>query len=226
MPAPNWPASGPSTCSAADLAGTIRLTSEPDGLAFTAWRANAEDARRGGLVIIHDLSGITADIRDLAATFGADGYETLAPDFAARASAPAFPWDEIAADLQAAIATLAPPVFVVGHGWGGAVAWRAACRRPGIAAVACYDAAGIADALGESPLCPTILHFGRLDILSPAAMVDAIAEAHPDLAVHRYEAGRGFVAAGPGDQDADAARLARLRTLRLFTLSGGGRGEV
>ena len=79
--------------------------------------------------------------------------------------------------------------------------------------------------IDEPPQCPTVLHFGRHDASIPPEVVDAIADKYPDLPVHRYDAGHGF-ASDRADHHPDAARLARLRTLQLFALNGGGRGEL
>ena len=57
----------------------ISLTSGQDGFVFGAYRAPTEDARRGGLVLIQEIFGVTDHIRDLADGFAADGYETIAP---------------------------------------------------------------------------------------------------------------------------------------------------
>jgi len=119
----------------------ISLASPKDGFAFGAYRAPAEDARRGGLVLIQEIFGVTDHIRELADGFAADGYETIAPSLydrqqrgfeagydaegvaLGRRYSEAAPWDEVAADLSACIAALAPPVFVAGFCW--------AARRPG-----------------------------------------------------------------------------------------------
>jgi carboxymethylenebutenolidase len=222
----------------------IRLTSRLDGFAFDVWREAPPDARRGGLVLIQEIFGVTGHIRELAAGFAADGYETLAPaffdrrarDFEAaydaegvaqgRALSEATPWDEVASDLQAAIDALAAPVFVVGYCWGGTGAWLAACRCDGVAAASSYYGRRIPELLAEAPRAPIILHFGRADASIPPATVEAIGAAHPDLPIHLYDAGHGFVSDRRADYNADAARLSRLRTLRLFAMNGGGRGEL
>jgi carboxymethylenebutenolidase len=223
---------------------TIRLTSPLDGFVFEAWRAAPSDARRGGLVLIQEIFGVTGHIRDLAAGFAADGYETLAPAFfdrrapgfeagydaegiaQGRALSEATPWDEVAADLQAAIHALAPPVFVVGFCWGGTGAWLAACRCEGVAAASSYYGRRIPELLTETPRTPIILHFGRSDASIPPETVVAISQPHPDIPIHLYDAGHGFLSDRRGDFNADAARLSRLRTLQLFALNGGGRGEL
>jgi carboxymethylenebutenolidase len=226
------------------MGDTVRLTSPRDGFVFQGWRSAPRDARRGGLVLIQEIFGVTGHIRDLADGFAADGYDTLAPslydrrkpgfsaDYDAqgvaegRALSEATPWDEVAADLQAAIDSLPRPVFVVGYCWGGTATWLAACRCTGLAAASSFYGRRIPELLGETPRVPIILHFGKNDTSIPPATVEAITAAHPDIPIHLYDAGHGFVSNRRVDHRPDAARLARLRTLQLFALNGGGRGEL
>jgi carboxymethylenebutenolidase len=222
---------------------TVWLTSPADGFEFSAYHAPAEDARRGGLVLIQEIFGVTGHIRALADGFAADGYETLAPSLydrlapgfeaaadqagvaTGRAHSEATPWDQVAADLSAAVAALAPPVFVVGYCWGGTAAWLAACRCDGVAAVSSFYGRRIPELIAETPRCPIILHFGRRDASIPPAAIETMTASYPDIPVHLYDAGHGFVSDRGPDHHADAARLARLRTLQLFARNSGGRGE-
>jgi carboxymethylenebutenolidase len=226
------------------MGDTVRLTSPRDGFVFDAWRSRPRDARRGGLVLIQEIFGVTGHIRDLADGFAADGYETLAPSlydrrqrgFAAdydaqgvargRELSEATPWDEVTADLQAAIDSLPRPVFAVGYCWGGTATWLAACRCTDLAAASSFYGRRIPELLDETPRVPIILHFGKNDTSIPPATVEAIGTAHPEIPIHLYEAGHGFVSDRRVDHRPDAARLARLRTLQLFALNGGGRGEL
>jgi carboxymethylenebutenolidase len=225
------------------MGDTVRLTSPRDGFVFGGWRSAPRDARRGGLVLIQEIFGVTGHIRDLAEGFAADGYDTLAPSlfdrrdpgFAAdydaagvargRTLSEATPWDEVAADLQAAIDTLPRPVFAVGYCWGGTATWLAACRCSGLSAASSFYGRRIPELVDETPRVPIILHFGKTDTSIPPAAVDAIHAAHPDIPIHLYDAGHGFVSDRRADHRPDAARLARLRTLQLFANSGG-RGEM
>ena len=222
---------------------TVRLPSAADGFEFEAYRAPVSDARRGGLVILHAIWGVTPHLRELADSFAEDGYETIVPSlfdrlgrgFAEKDTDPAlYPrqngfaeathWGADVLDaVQAAIDALAPPVFGLGFCFGGTTAWLAAARCTGLSAVASYYGGQIIDYVGETPKVPTILHLGKADELIPPATVEAIRAAHPDLPVHEYEAGHAFVA--PNGLHADSAHLSRLRTLAFFARNGGGRVE-
>src|SRR5579859_2525679 len=110
----------------------INLRSARDGFSFVAYHAAAADARRGGLVLMQEIFGVTDHICGLADGFAADGYETIAPSLFERLH-PGFavgyepeavalgrdfsertPWDQVEGDLAACIARLAAPVFAVG----------------------------------------------------------------------------------------------------------------
>jgi carboxymethylenebutenolidase len=225
------------------MGDTGRLSSA-DGCAFEVFHAPAQDARRGGLVVIQEIFGVTRHIREVAEGFAADGYEVLAPclfdrrepGFAVgydadgvargRALSEATPWDEVAADLQACVAALEPPVFMVGYCWGGTAAWLGACRCRGLAGASAFYGRRIPELMDETPGCPILLHFGRSDPTIPLAIIEAIGLAHPDVPIHLYDAGHGFASDRRADHRLDAARLARLRTLQLFARNSGGRGDI
>ncbi|WP_333585366.1 dienelactone hydrolase family protein [Phenylobacterium sp.] len=222
---------------------TIALTSKADGFEFQAYHVRPDDARRGGLVLIQEIFGVTDHIQELADGFAEDGYEVIAPAFYDRqqpgfqasyepadmqravALSQAAPWDLVAADAQAAIDALGGPVFVAGYCWGGAAAWLTAARCEGVAAASCFYGRRISELLDETPRCPTILHFGKTDASIPLERVEEIRTRHPDLPIYLYDAGHGFFSDRRKDYVPDAARLARLRTLQIFARNGGGRGE-
>lgn len=223
---------------------TVTLKSPFDGFALSAYHARPSDARRGGLVLIQEIFGVTEHIRELADAFAADGYETIAPAFYDRLEpgfqadysqdsiakgvqySQATPWDQVAGDLQAAIDALQAPVFATGFCWGGAAAWLAACRCTGLSAVSSFYGRRISELKHETPKVPTILHFGKTDASIPAERIEEIREAHPDLPIYLYDAGHGFVSDRRADYEPDSARLARLRTLAHFANNGGGRSSA
>ncbi|HEY0436759.1 MAG TPA: dienelactone hydrolase family protein, partial [Phenylobacterium sp.] len=57
----------------------VQLASARDGFSFDAWREAPRDARRGGLVILHAIWGVTPHLRTLAAEYAERGYEVLVP---------------------------------------------------------------------------------------------------------------------------------------------------
>jgi carboxymethylenebutenolidase len=222
----------------------VSLTSKADGFVLGAYHVSPEDARHGGLVLVQEIFGVTEHIRELCDGFAADGYEVIAPAFfdrqergfaagydadgvaKGRAYSEAAPWDQVQGDLQAAIEALKGPVNVVGYCWGGTAAWLAACRSDGVAAASCYYGRRIPELIAETPRCPTILHFGKRDPTIPPEVVEQIRDAFPELPVYVYDAGHGFASDRRADYDPDSARLARLRTLQLFSRSSGVRSEV
>ena len=223
---------------------TLRLTSAADGFEFDAYHAAVPDARRGGLVICHAIWGVTPHLRELADGYAEAGYEVIVPSlfdrfqrgFAERDTdrdlyerqngfAEAAHWGADVLDaVQAAIDALAPPVFALGFCFGGTVAWLAAARCQGLAAVASFYGGQIVDYLDETPKVPTILHLGKRDRLIPPQDIEAITARHPELPVYLYDAGHAFVA--PNGFDAESAHLSRLRTLALFARNGAGRGDI
>lgn len=222
----------------------LTLKSGYDGFELPAYHCKPLDARRGGLVVVQEIFGVNGHIRAVAEGFAADGYETLAPAFFERAK-PGFeadytpmgfgrgrdlvgktPWDQVVADLQAAIDALAPPVFVVGYCWGGTAAWLAACRCQGLAAASGYYGRQVLDFRDETPRVPAILHYGKTDPSIPPENYEAVIAAQPDLPVYLYDAGHGFNCDQREDYAPDAAHLARLRTLQLFTRNSGVKAEA
>lgn len=223
---------------------TVRLASAGDGFEFEAYRAGVSDARRGGLVILHAIWGVTPHLRALADDYAQLGYETLVPSLFDRLQ-PGFAERDFDPDLmarqagfaeqthwgadvldavQAAIDALSAPVFAIGFCYGGTTAWLAAARCSGLAGVSSFYGGQIVDYLTEVPKAPILLHLGKTDELIPPAAVDAIRNAHPDVAVFMYEAGHAFVA--PSGFHEDAARLSKLRTLAHFSRHSGVRAEA
>lgn len=221
----------------------IRLKNRDDGFDFAVYRVPPQEARRGGLIVLQAIWGVTPHLRELADRYADQGYEVLVPSLIDRFE-PGFPevdfdksamdrkmgygartnWTETLGDIQAAVDALAGPVFVVGFCWGGTAAWMAAAHCHGIAAVSAFYGHQIVEHLGDAPKVPLILHLGRRDELIPPAAAAAIEKAYPELPIFTYEAGHAFMA--PSGHVPDAAELARLRTLQLFHRAGGARGEM
>jgi carboxymethylenebutenolidase len=222
----------------------MKLTSHADGFQFEAYHAAPGDARRGGLVLIQEIFGVTQGIRELADGFAEDGYEVLAPSmfdrlapgYAAqrgedgvvrgRELAAASDWSTAMGDIQACIDALQGPVFITGYCYGGTASWLAAARCTGLAAASSYYGGGIVNFLDETPKVPIILHFGKTDVYIGQDRWEAIAAAHPDIPLFLYDAGHSFFSHDRDDHDPEPARLSRLRTLQLFHRAASGTVEA
>jgi carboxymethylenebutenolidase len=217
--------------------GTLEQMTMEDGATIGVYHAPPIGERRGGLVLVQEIFGVTAHIRDVADGYAADGYEVLAPSLFDREQ-PGFrgeyggpdlhraielarslhPFDLSLADVQTCIDLLAErgPVFVVGYCYGGSVAWFAASQMRGVAAASCYYGSQIplTDAM---PRVPTVAHFGREDAGIPVeGVVELIKKHPPQTTIWVYDAGHGFNSDRRKDYDAASAKLARERTLALF----------
>lgn len=228
------------------MSAMITLKSPFDGFELSAYHAPNPDARRGGLVLVQEIFGVTDHIKEMADAFAEDGYEVIAPSFYDRlekgftaegygqeavqrgvAFSSQTPWDQVAGDLQAAIDALKPPVFTVGYCWGGTAAWLAACRCSGLSAAVSYYGRRISELVEETPKIPIILHYGRHDASIPIERIEEVEARHPDLPVFVYDTGHGFASDRRADYSPDAAKLAKLRTLAHFHNNGAGaRGEM
>jgi carboxymethylenebutenolidase len=215
-----------------------KLISRHDGFAFGAHREQARGPRKGGVVVIQEIFGITDHIRDVCNRFSEAGYEALAPslfdrveeNFQAGYDAAGFEKgrnavmassrDQVAADIQAAIDTLPAPVFAVGFCYGGAIAWLAAQKCDGLSAASGFYGRLITTMLDAPPRIPIILHYGRNDHGIPMSEVEKVAAAFPDVPIHLYDAGHGFCRAGSADFDERSCERAMERTLALFAANG------
>lgn len=226
-------------------AGTMDRMTMADGAEIGVYRVPPTGERRGGLVVVQEIFGVTEHIREVADGYAAEGYEVLAPalfdreepGFEADYSGPGFdraieiarklhPFEQSLSDVQTCVDALnkdeASPVFVVGYCYGGSVAWLAATRMHGVAAASGYYGGQVPDTADEEPKVPVVLHFGRYDQSIPMEGVDkVIAKDWPNASVHVYDAGHGFNSDRRKDYHEPSAALARDRTLTLFRANGG-----
>lgn len=216
----------------------IRMKSR-DGFELDAWHVKAAGPRKGGVIVIQEIFGLSDHIKEMAQRFGAAGYEAIAPSMYDRAERGFIvqPQDVAAGmargfelatgngpenamnDIGGAFDVLkgAGKVCITGYCYGGSMSWMAAARIDGLAAASCYYGGNIAQMVGLKPKCPTICHFGAKDAHIPLkGAVDKIEAAHPDVPVYVYEAGHGFARRNSADYDAASDALAFERTIALF----------
>lgn len=213
-----------------------------DGAEIGVYHVEPKGARRGGLVLIQEIFGVTPHIKDVSDGYAEDGYEVLAPALfdreapglqasmepqslqqAIKVARELHPFDLSVKDSQNCIDALKAkgPVFITGYCYGGSVVWAAACRCTGLAAASGYYGSLIPALAGETLKCPTILHFGKHDLGIPMEGVEKVIAAHPEVKVYVYDAGHGFNSDRGDHYNDPAAKLAKQRTLELFRANGG-----
>lgn len=216
----------------------IRVTSR-DGFEFDAYHVKADGPRKGGVVVVQEIFGLSDHIKEMTERFGAAGSEAIAPSLFDRAE-PGFivqppdvaanmargrdlavgnGQDNTMNDIGGVFDVLSPAgkVCITGYCYGGSMSWLAASRIAGMAAASCYYGGNIPQMLGLTPKCPTICHFGSKDAHIPlVGAVDKIEAVHPAIPVHVYDAGHGFARRNSSDYDAASDQLAFERTLALF----------
>jgi len=217
------------------MTGMIELVAG-DGFKLSAYRADPSGTPRGGLVVLQEIFGVNSHIKSVCDGYAADGYLAIAPalfDRYQRDVDLGYTPDDIAkgrvlkakSDNDAALRDVAAArdavakagkVGIVGYCWGGLVTWLAASRLPGFACAVPYYGGGMTDAIGETPRCPVMAHFGEWDQVIPVAGVDKLKAAHPDIEVFIYAADHGFNCDQRASYDAISAKLARERTLEFL----------
>ena len=110
-----------------------------------------------------------------------------------------------------------PPVGIVGYCFGGTIAWLAAARAKGFTCSVPYYGGGMHGLIKEQPKIPVMCNFGEADQSPTLAQAKEIVAAHPEITAHFYpNAGHGFNCDQRGSWNADAAKLARSRTVEFF----------
>jgi len=220
---------------------TIKI-SGADGFEFAAYHEPSFTPRKGGVIVIQEIFGLDEYVRADVERWAKMGYEAIAPSMYDRrepgflakhdpdgikagvAHAMGTPMDQAMGDISACrsfLKTRGDKVCVVGYCYGGSLAWLAAAKVEGLAAASSYYGSMVQANTAARLLCPAIVHLGRSDPGIPADEVaKAVGEHNPKTPVYIYEAaGHGFNNASPERYNAEAADLARYRTLELFDKS-------
>jgi carboxymethylenebutenolidase len=228
-----------------------RLTvATPDG-AFSAYVARPAAAKAPAVVVIQEIFGVNAVMRDICDDLAARGYLAVCPDLFWRIEPGiditdqsdaewkrafelfnAFDVDagvrDIAAtiDLIRADAGCTGKVGAVGFCLGGLLAFLTATRTDADASVGYYGV-GIERFTGEAEklASPLLLHIAEEDQFVPKPAQELIVAAlknHPHVTLHTYP-GRdhAFARKGGAHYDAQDAALAEARTLDFFSKTLG-----
>ena len=218
-----------------------------DGHALPVWHVAPVGERKGSLVLIQEIFGVTDHIRECCAEYAAEGYEVISPalfdrteagfeagysgadwESAVKMGRERHPFEQSLADTSDCVQWFAgqhpkAALFIMGYCYGGSIAWRMAQTEPAIYGASCFYGGYIATRFAdEAPLCATIAHFGRFDSMVEIAPVEKLIEKqHPTAQVFVYEAGHGFNSDRRKDYHPTSADLAKQRTLQLFQVLAG-----
>lgn len=196
----------------------VETISTSDDDTFSAYLALPGSGHGPGVLVIQEVFGVNAYIRDVCDRLAAAGYVALAPDLFWRLDpgvefdssdeaniGPAVElanrWDPVAglSDLGDALDHLRSldetqgATAAIGFCFGGTQAYRVAAHLDPTCVVSYYGS-GTADLLGDLDKvdCPIVFHFGDSDPYLPMADVDRIKAAtadHHEITVHVHEGG-------------------------------------
>jgi carboxymethylenebutenolidase len=211
----------------------IRLQAK-DGHELDAYLAEPNGERRGGIVVVQEIFGVTDHIKRAADRYARQGYRAIAPAMfdrikrgitlpyteieQGRAYMQQLKWPNTLADVEAAVKAVrdSGSVAVVGYCWGGTVAHVAASELDLDAAISYYGG-GVARMLDKRPKCPIVYHFGDKDGAIPMADIAKIISAYPNAEVHIYKgAGHGFNCDERASYSAEDARVAFDRSIEFL----------
>lgn len=201
-----------------------------DGHKFNCWMEPAQGDRRGGLVILQEIFGVTDQLKGVARRYAALGYDVAIPALFDRQERDAvIPFDQgargrdlmLAADLgttmkdvDAAVQALAAKggkVAVMGFCWGGGLALRVAQVLDIGGGIAFYGTRW--PNYMNAPLkAPFLAHFGEKDDHTPADMRAQVIAYFPTMEAHVYDAGHAFANDARPAYVPAAADLAHART--------------
>jgi len=210
----------------------VRLTAA-DGFVLAAFKAGAGADRRGGLVILQEIFGLTDQLKSVARFFAQNGFDAIVPSLIDRAAPGtvvpfnepdrarelmfAIPWEKTVQDIAASAKAVEGKggVSVLGFCLGGGLALRAAAELT-LASGVSYYGTRLGALLDKPPRCPMLFHFGATDTHSPPEVIEAVRKAIPAAETHVYQAGHAFANDARTTYVKDAAETAHARTLEFL----------
>lgn len=222
---------------------TIRLTAS-DGFDLGAYLARPDGLGKGAIVVVQEIFGVNAHIREICDRFAAAGYAACAPALFDRTD-PGFETGYGPEDIARARAVMAKgdiatylldvaaardglagwsPVAIAGFCLGGSVAFAAATRLDGFLGSVPFYGGRIAAMRDETPRCPVMMYFGTQDHSIPMADVEAIRAAQPGAVVHVVEAQHGFMCDHRATYCAPVAARAWAETIAFLDARSGASG--
>ena len=207
----------------------VRITAS-DGHELDCWMQPAQGKRRGGLVVLQEIFGVTDQLKGVAAHYAGLGLEVAVPAlFDRKERGAVIPFGQgprgrdimLAADLSqtmtdvdAAVTTLKQnggKVVVMGFCWGGGLALRAAQVLDVAGAISFYGTR-LPQYLDRPLKAPLLCHCGTGDEHVPMEMVEQMKDYLPEAEVQIYEAGHAFANDARPSYLPEVAELAHQRS--------------
>lgn len=223
-----------------DSNGAMVKLQAADGFSFEAFEVAATGRRRGGIVVLQEIFGVTDQLKGVARAYAREGFDVLVPALFDRASPNTLiPFGEpdrgretmnsldkarTLLDIGAAIAHLerGQGVSIIGFCWGGGLALRCAGEFSLRASVAFYGTAlpahmaALAQS-GKAVQCTMQFHFGASDPNSSPEVIEAVRKGVPGADIHIHQAGHAFAnEARPNVYVREASDAAHAATLALL----------
>ena len=214
----------------------IELTAA-DGHKFKAYRADPAGKPKGAVIVIMEIFGVNSHIKAVTDQYAADGYVAIAPAMfdrvhrdldvgytppdieIGRAAMQKMKLDDAVKDVAATLNEVksAGKVGIVGYCWGGTCAWKSASSVSGLSCAIPYYGGAIPGLIGEKPNVPVMFHWGEADASIPLEKAKEVAAAHANQIHYFYPgAGHGFNCDQRASYNAEAAKLARTRSLEFL----------
>ncbi len=205
-----------------------------DGHSLSVYVASPDIPEIGGIILLHEIFGVTAQMQQLAEHFATIGYKTMVPSLFDRierdinlnydetrrgkALADACNQTHLLLDIQAVVDALdTDNIALVGYCWGGGIAYFATCHLQVNAGVAFYGTR-LPDYLHQQPICPFQFHFGKQDNAISSEVIEQVRAANNDSEIYVYnQAGHAFANCARPSFHATSAALAEQRLLNFLS---------
>jgi carboxymethylenebutenolidase len=222
------------TTATADVIETTEKLAAADGHVLEAFRATPKQGKKGGLVILQEIFGLTDQLKGVVRAYARDGYDTIIPAVYDRVApgtvvpfnepdrgrdmAYGLPLDKVMLDVAAVVDCVQNPhgVSILGFCWGGGVIIRAAAELNLRGAIAFYGTR-LPTYLDQRPKCPLLFHFAKTDPNSTPEIIEQVRKALPSAETHIYEAGHAFCNDVRPAYVPAAAEQARGRTIEFLS---------
>jgi carboxymethylenebutenolidase len=208
-----------------------------DSHKFSAYVAEPSGKPKGALIVVMEIFGVNSHVKRVTDEYAGDGYLAIAPAFfdrvqrgldigytpqdieVGRGIMQKMKLEDALKDVDAAKQHVASAgkTGIIGYCWGGSLSFKSACNVNGLACAVAYYGGAIPSLINEKPKCPVMFNWGETDASIPLEKAKQVAEAHKDQIHYFYPgAGHGFNCEQRGSYNAEAAKLARNRTLEFL----------